>query len=252
MRYELLGPLRLVDEETHTVNAPKVETLLAALLIRANQPVSTDELIDELWGSEPPRRARAALHVYISHLRKNFVQPAVDGATIRTHAQGYLLEVEKSSVDVFLLRTLHAEGRAAPETDPERALGVFAAAAGLFRGPVLTGINNGLIVGAFARWAEEVRLECLEAVARCSLRLGRHRELIGDLSAWVEEYPLNENLREHLMLALYRSGRRAEALEVFQSARQALREELGLDPRRTMRRLQFAILEADTDYAIAG
>lgn len=252
MRYELLGPLRLVDEETHTISAPKVETLLAALLIRANQPVSTDELLDELWGNEPPKRARAALHVYISHLRKNYVQPAVDGAAIRTHAQGYLLETDRASVDVFRLQSLHAAGRDEAERDPERALESFATAAALFRGPVLAGIDNGLIVGTFARWAEEVRLECLEAIAMCSLRLGRHREVIGDLSRWVEQYPLNENLREQLMLALYRSGRRAEALEVFQSARQVLREELGLDPRMTMRRLQFAILSADADLAIAG
>ncbi|TLP54018.1 AfsR/SARP family transcriptional regulator [Microbispora triticiradicis] len=252
MRYELLGPLRLVDEATHTISAPKVETLLAALLIRANQPISTDELLDELWGNEPPKRARAALHVYISHLRKNFVQPAVDGAAIRTHAQGYLLEVDQGSVDVFHLKSLHARGRDTLDRDPESALEAFTAAARLFRGPVLAGIDNGLIVGSFARWAEEARLECLEVIATCSLRLGRHRELIGDLSRWVEEYPLNENLREQLMLALYRAGRRAEALDVFQSARQVLREELGLDPRKTMRRLQFAILSSDAELAIAG
>ncbi|MBB2747246.1 UNVERIFIED_ORG: DNA-binding SARP family transcriptional activator [Microbispora rosea subsp. rosea] len=181
-------------------------------------------------GERAPKRARAALHVYISHLRKNYVQPAVDGAAIRTHAQGYLLETDRESVDVFRLQSLHAAGRDETDRDPERALDSFAAAAALFRGPVLAGIDNGLIVGTFARWAEEVRLECLEAIAMCSLRLGRHREVIGDLSRWVEQYPLNENLREQLMLALYRSGRRAEALEVFESARQVLREELGLDP----------------------
>ncbi|MFF4415355.1 BTAD domain-containing putative transcriptional regulator [Streptosporangium sp. NPDC001559] len=252
MRYELLGPLRLVDEETRTVSAPKVETLLATLLIRANQPVSTDELLDELWGGEPPKRARAALHVYVSQLRKNFVQPAVEGAAIRTHAQGYLLEVDGASVDVFHLHALHTRGRSEIGHAPERALENFTAAARLFRGPVLGGIDNGLIVGTFTRWAEEVRLECLEAIAMCSLRLGRHRELIGDLSKWVEEYPLNENLREQLMLALYRAGRRADALEVFRSARRVLREELGLDPRMTMRRLQVAILASDADLAIAG
>ncbi|MEO3814002.1 AfsR/SARP family transcriptional regulator [Sphaerisporangium sp. B11E5] len=252
MRYELLGPLRIVGEQTLIVTAPKVENLLAGLVIRANQPISTEELIDELWGNEPPRRARAALHVYISHLRKNYVQPAVDGAVIRTHVQGYLLEVDKTAVDVHHLQTLHAEGRRFLDTEPERALRAFTGAAALFRGPVLAGINNGLIVSTFARWAEEFRLECLEAIAHCSLRVGRHRELIGDLSGWVDEYPLNESLREQLMLALYRAGRRAEALEVFQSGRQVLREELGLDPRVTMRRLQFAILESNADLAIAG
>ncbi|GAA2585833.1 AfsR/SARP family transcriptional regulator [Actinomadura fulvescens] len=249
MKYELLGPLRLVDCETHTITAPKMETLLATLLIRANQPVSTGELINELWGDRPPRRARAALHVYVSQLRKNFVR---GDASIKTHAQGYLMEIDDSTVDVFHLQRLHTAGRAVLEAEPESALASLQAAARLYRGPVLAGIGDGLIVGAFARWAEEVRLECLEGIADCALRVGRHRELVGALSAWVNEYPLNETLREHLMLALHRSGRRAEALEAYHSARRVLQEELGLDPRDTMRRLQLAILEADTDYAIAS
>ncbi|GAB2855675.1 hypothetical protein GCM10022221_64040 [Actinocorallia aurea] len=251
MDYQLLGPLRMGGAEPRTISAPKVEALFAALLIRANQPVSTDELIDELWGDGPPRRARAALHVYISQLRKNVLPPG--GAEIHTHAQRYVLAVDETLVDSHHLQRLHAQGVSALRDDPERALAGFTAAAALFRGPVLSGVPQGLIVGTFARWAEEVRLECLEAIAQCSLRTGRHRELIRDLSRWVEEHPLNETFREQLMLALHRSGRRAEALEAFQAARRVLRDELGLDPRHTMRRLQSAIMEADPDLlAVAG
>ncbi|MCD0451641.1 AfsR/SARP family transcriptional regulator [Actinocorallia sp. API 0066] len=250
MEFQLLGPLRLAGTQPRTISAPKVEALLATLLIRANQPVSTDELIDELWPDAPPRRARAALHVYISQLRRNVLTG--DGARIHTHAQRYLLTVEESEVDAHHLQQLHGEGTAALRDDPERALAALTGAAALFRGPVLAGVPQGLIVGTFARWAEEIRLECLEGIAQCSLRTGRHRELIRDLSRWVEEHPLNETFREQLMLALHRSGRRAEALEVFQSARRVLRDELGLDPRHTMRRLQSAIIEADPELLAAA
>ncbi|MFI0479626.1 BTAD domain-containing putative transcriptional regulator [Actinomadura sp. 9N215] len=246
MQYELLGPLRLVESEFRAFNTPKVETLLATLLIRANQPVSTDHLMLQLWGDSPPRRCRAALHVYVSQLRKALAGLSA-GAVVRTHGQGYRLEADEDSIDSVRLRRLHEEGRMLLDDDPERALAAFQEAVGLFRGPVLAGVGDGLFIGAFVRWAEETRLECREAVAQCSLRVGRHRELIGDLSVWVDENPLNETLREQLMLALFRSGRRAEALEVFQSARRALREELGLDPRATMYRLQAAILRADAD-----
>ncbi|GLZ40830.1 hypothetical protein Acsp05_44540 [Actinokineospora sp. NBRC 105648] len=248
----MLGPLQVVGDTTMTITAPKIEALLATLLIRANQVVPADELITELWGEHPPRRVRAALHVYVSRLRKRFDGIGVDPAVLRTHGQGYVMAVEPSQVDVAALQAAHAEGRVLLDADPLAALGALSRAAGLFRGPVLAGIRNGLIVGGFARWAEEVRLRCLESIAWCSLETGRHREVIEDLAQWVDEYPLHEAFREQLMLALHRSGRRAEALAVFHTARRVLREELGLEPRETMRRLQSAILNADRGYSLAG
>ncbi|WP_445548333.1 MULTISPECIES: AfsR/SARP family transcriptional regulator [unclassified Frankia] len=145
-------------------------------------------------------------------------------------------------MDVTELRQLHARGRADMVGDPERALAGFTAAARLFRGPVLAGLRNGTIVSTFARWAEETRLECLESIARCALWTGRHREVVNDLTNWVDEHPFHETFREQLMLALHRSGRRAEALAQFRDARRVLREELGLEPGETMRRLHSAIL----------
>jgi SARP family transcriptional regulator, regulator of embCAB operon len=253
VRYELLGPLRITENGTHrTITAPKIETLLATLLIKANQVILTEELIGEIWGSTPPARARAALHVYISQLRKKIIEPQSGGAVIRTHSQGYILAVDCALVDVTALQALHATGREHLDTDPMRALASFTEATRLFRGPVLSGIRNGMIINGFARWADETRLECLEAIAHISLRTGRHREVVSDLANWVDEHPLHEKFREQLMLALHLSGRRADALKVFHAARLTLREELGLEPGETLRKLQNAILHAGKDYAIAS
>ncbi|GAA0952434.1 AfsR/SARP family transcriptional regulator [Actinocorallia libanotica] len=253
MGFQLLGSVRIVDATgtAHTVSAPKVGALLATLLIRAGEPVSTEELMEELWGSGPPRRARAALHVYISQLRKHLLEAGGDQGRIGTRGAGYVMDVDPAAIDAARLQELHARGRrAASAGDPERALACFEEAAALFRGPVLAREANGQIVGAFARWAEEVRLECLEALADCSLRTGREREVIGDLLVWVRERPLHETFREQLMLALYRSGRRAEALEAYRDARRVFREELGLDPRISMRQLQNAILQGESLHAL--
>jgi DNA-binding SARP family transcriptional activator len=244
MRFELLGPLRIVDHGIHTISAPKMATFLAAMLIRADRPVSTDDLKAELWGEESPRNANASLHVYVSRLRKNFFRSELDGPSIETQVQGYMLRTGSAAIDSAQLQDLYRQGRSLMATRPDRALEHFEEAVRSFRGPVLQGIGTGAIVGAFVRWVEEVRLECIEAIAWCSLRAGRHREVIGDLSRWSDEFPLNETLRENLMLALHRCGRRAEALDVFHDTRKILREELGLDPRHSMRQLQSAILDA--------
>jgi DNA-binding SARP family transcriptional activator len=242
MRFLLLGPLQLAGDASITINAPKVETLLATLLVRANQVVPADELISELWGEHPPRRVRAAIHVYVSQIRKILGQDPDGSAVLQTRSQGYQLMTDPAVIDVTDLRTLYVHGLGLESDDPAAALAVFTRATALFRGPILGGIRNGIIVGGFGRWADELRLECLEAIARCSLAAGRHRDLISELGRWAEEYPLHEAFHEQLMLALHRSGRRAEALAVFQLARRALREELGLEPRDSMRRLQTAIL----------
>ncbi|WP_041939444.1 MULTISPECIES: AfsR/SARP family transcriptional regulator [Frankia] len=251
-RYELLGPLQIRNEKPVRISAPKVEILLAALLIRANRPVSAEELISEIWGDDRPSRVRAGLHVYISQLRKICIGPEGHGAVITTHAHGYVLRVDDSLTDVHDLQQLHARGRADQADQPERAFVSFTAAAALFRGPVLAGIRDGDIVSTFIRWAEEMRLECLESIARCSLRTGRHRELVCDLTNWIDEHPFHEAFRELLMLALHLSGRRAEALREFQCARRLMREELGLEPSETMRQLQNAILNDRRDLVVAG
>lgn len=248
MHYLLLGSLAVVDEDTTlTITAPKIETLFATLLIRANQTVPTGDLIGEIWGEHPPRRVRAALQVYVSQLRKRFPE-----TTLLTSGPGYRLEVAKTDVDATDLHRLHSRGLSLMDRDPETALATLRQAVGLFRGPVLGRIRNGLVVGAFARWADELRVDCLEAIGRVSLATGRHREVIGELAQWADEHPLHEPFRELLMVALCRTGRRAEALAVFQSARRVLRAELGLEPGQPMRRLQSAILSAERDLSLAS
>ena len=189
MRYLLLGPLRIVDPTPRAISAPKVEALFATLLIRANRIVSVDELIAELWGECPPRSARAALHVYVSQIRKQFPPIDADSAVLRNRPQGYLLEVDEDQIDSSRLQTAVACGKSLLNKDPAAALVVLRRAASLFRGPVLAGIRNGLVVGAFARWADEVRVECLEAIGRAMLARNRHRELIGELTQWIAEHP---------------------------------------------------------------
>ncbi|MEW2477662.1 MULTISPECIES: AfsR/SARP family transcriptional regulator [Micromonospora] len=252
MRYQLLGALRIADPAPRTITAPKVETLFATLLIRANHTVTTDELIAELWGENPPRHARTALHVYVSQIRKQIPSPRPGAAVLHTKPQGYQMEVDENLVDAVELQRMHALGRSLLETDPEAALVPLRRAVGLFRGPVLAGIRNGLVVGNFAEWAEEVRVDCLHAIGRAALATNRHRELIGELVQWVEEHPLHEPLREVLMVALTRAGRRAEALAAYQSTRRVLHEELGLEPGEAMRRLQLAILSADVGLVPAA
>lgn len=251
-RYELLGPLQIRSNKAHRISAPKVEVLLAALLIKANLPVSAEELMGEIWGDDRPTRVRSGLHVYVSQLRKICAGPEGQGATIDTHAYGYVLRLDESRTDVYDLQRLHTRGRAVLVDDPDQAYACFTAAADLFRGPVLAGMRNGSIVSTFVRWAEEMRLECLESIARCSLRTGRHRELVCDLTNWIDEHPFHEAFRELLMTALHLSGRRAEALREFQRARRLMQEELGLEPSATMRRLQSAILNDRQDLAVAG
>ncbi|ROO85598.1 DNA-binding SARP family transcriptional activator [Actinocorallia herbida] len=247
MEFLVLGPLRAGGPGGGTVGAPKVTALLAVLLVRAGETVSFDELIDELWPEGPPRRARAALHVYVSQLRRRVLPP--EGARIVTGARGYALV--GAVTDAARLERLRGEAVAASIADPVLALDRFSAAAALFRGPVLAGVPYGPVAGAFARWAEECRLECLEGIASCALRAGRHRELVGDLTRWVEEHPLNETLREQLMLALHRSGRRAEALAAFHQAERVLRTELGIGPRAAMLRLRSQIAD-EAALPVAG
>ncbi|OZC87865.1 hypothetical protein CH272_18490 [Rhodococcus sp. 05-340-1] len=249
MRFMILGPLQIdAGDNTLTISAPKIEKLLLTLLIRANRAVRVDELISELWGQAPPRRARAALHVYVSQIRKLLAEHDVVGnggteVALLTRGTSYLLQINPDHIDVTAAQRHYAQGQALLADDPAGAFAEFSRAADMFRGPVADGVTDGGIVGGFAHGADELRLECLEAIAHGSLQIGRHRELVGQLAQWIEEYPLHESLREQLMIALYRSGRRAEALAEFQTARRVLREELGLEPRESMRQIQAAILD---------
>ncbi|WP_455712209.1 AfsR/SARP family transcriptional regulator [Streptomyces eurythermus] len=233
------------------MNARKVEILFSVLLIRAEQVVSSKQLMGEIWGEDLPRRATAGLHVYISQLRKFLKRPGRSTSPVETRAPGYVLHIGDDEIDAHVFprrveegRTLLRQGRY------EEATRCFERALDLWRGPLLgPGGNgrdaNGPIIDGFSTWLTETRLECQEMLAECRLHVGRHRETVGTLYALTAENPMRETFYRQLMLALYRSERQADALKVYQAARRTLKDELGLEPGRALQELQRAILAGD-------
>lgn len=255
MRYEILGPLRIVDEGmVSSISARKMEMLLAALLVRNGQIVSIDQLIAEIWGESPPRRATAALHVYISQLRKLLRRPGDPTSRIATRPTGYQLVMGDDELDLREFQALVVRGRRHVRLgNSEDAVDDFQAALDLWHGGVVTDISDSSsIVTGFLTWIEEQRLETVEMLIDTSLALGRHRELVGQLYSLATEYPMRESFHRQLMLALYRSERQADALDVYRSARGILNERLGLEPCRPLRELHQAILTADDQLELSG
>lgn len=254
MRYELVGPLRVVDGDVVSfISARKIETVFAVLLIRSDEVVGFDQLVNEIWGDYPPRRATAAIHVYISQLRKFLYRPGRRENPVITHAPGYLLRRGRDEIDFHEFIRLVNEGRVLlREHRYAEASDSLEKALGLWRGPVLDDLRSGTIIDSFATWLAEARLECLEMLADAHLRLGRHREIVGRLYSLTAENPFRETFYRQLMMALYRSERQADALEVYQAARKTLHEELGLEPCEALRNLQRAILAGELDLRAAS
>lgn len=226
-----------------------MEIVLATLLIHANQVVSTEQLIGEIWGEHPPRRATAAVYVYISQLRKLLSPQCGSSAPLATRSPGYLLSVESSDLDLHLFEQLVGEARQHVRSGrDEQACTALDAAMALWRGPALHELRNGPIINGFAIWLEEARLECTEMQIEANLRLGRHRETVSSLRELVRQHPLHEAFYRQLMLALWRSERRADALGVYHRARETLAKELGLEPSRQLGELQQAILGARDEF----
>ncbi|MEV6166535.1 AfsR/SARP family transcriptional regulator [Streptomyces sp. NPDC052052] len=256
MRYEILGNLRVTDgDEVAALGARKIEPLLATLLIRSGQIVSASHLITEIWENDPPRRAIATLHVYISQLRKFLTALGETPSSIVTRAPGYVLQLGDSTLDVHEFQQLVHEGRgharARRHTEASRA---FSAALGLWRGDVLGDLRGGPTIESFSTWAEEARLECTEMLFEADLARGAHRELVAPLYQITLEHPLRETFHQFLMLALYRSGRTSEALMAYESVRTKLDTEIGIMPCRALNELRQAILLSDPalDHAIAA
>ncbi|RKN37848.1 AfsR/SARP family transcriptional regulator [Streptomyces hoynatensis] len=248
MRYNMLGLLRVTsDKGTTYVGARKVETLLAALLIRSDQVVASSRLKDEIWGGSAPKRASAAMHVYVSQLRKALAAEPGNESPIVTRPPGYMLRLGPGDeLDVREFETWVRQGRAHLESGRlEAACASLKAALAMWRGPALVGVSGGAMIGAFVAYLEDARVQCYEMLIDAQLAMGRHRELVGQLQALINDYPLSEVFYRQLMLTLYRSERQAEALRVYDGARRVLRDELGLEPGKPLRDLQRAILLAD-------
>jgi DNA-binding SARP family transcriptional activator/tetratricopeptide (TPR) repeat protein len=237
MEFRILGPLDVIegDRVVDTAGA-KHRALLAMLLLHPNQVVSLERLIDALWEDEPPETAQKALQVYVSQLRK-----ALGKDRVQTQAPGYRLRVEEDELDLARFQRLVEDGRL------KEALAVW-------RGPPLAEFASERFAQSEIARLEELRLACLEQRIDHDLGSGRHAEVVGELEALVAEHPLRERVRAQLMLALYRSGRQAEALAAYQSGRHTLVEELGIEPGRPLRELERAILEQDPslDFVSAG
>jgi DNA-binding SARP family transcriptional activator len=245
VKYQILGPVRVEDNGGYSfIRARKIETILVILLVRADLVVTLDQLIDELWGTAPPRRATAGLHVYISQLRKFLQQSGLPDTAIETRPPGYLLHVGPENVDFQVFLKSVERGRVLiREHSYEEAGELLTEALGMWRGPVFGDLPvAGPLLEGFATWMVENRLECLEMLYEAQLESGRHREIVGALYSAVAENPLRETFYRQLMAALYRSERRADALKVYRTLRAVLNEELGLEPCRALRELNQAIV----------
>ncbi len=238
VEFRVLGPLAVVEDgRSIPLDRQRMRALLAFLLLHANEPVSSDRLIDEVWGPTPAKTAGASLQNYVSRLRK-----AIGAELLISQPAGYVLRVDPERFDLARFERLTAEARGA---EPRERAEKLRAALALWRGPAL----EDLAFEPFARdevgRLEEARLAALEHRIDADLELGAGGELVGELEQLVGEQPLRERLRGQLMLSLYRAGRQADALEAYQDARRVLLDELGLEPSEELRGLQQAILQQD-------
>ena len=242
MDFRILGPIEARgDGGEIALGGPKLRALLAILLLRANEVVSRDRLIDGLWGERPPASAAHTLDDYVSRLRK-----ALGADRIARRAPGYQLRVELGELDIDRFEHLFQEGKEAlAGGDPSRALELIEAALEVWRGPALADVLFEPFAEGEAERLEERRLQALEEHCETSLALGRDAELIAELERLVRDDPFRERPLAQLMLALYRAGRQAEALAAFRMASRRFSEELGLEPGPGLRELEQKILVQD-------
>ena len=245
MEFRILGPLEVIGGgQPIELGGSRQRALLALLLTRANEVVSTDRLIDDLWGARPPKTAANALQYHVSRLRKALAGSEV----IVTMPPGYLIQVAPGELD--LLRFEHQVAEA-ERSSPERRATLLREALGLWRGPALADLANEQFAQPEIRRLEELRLAALERRLDADLELGGSAELVAELEALVHENPLREPLRAQLMLALYRSGRQADALDVYRETRRLLVDELGVEPGPALQGLEQAILRQDPELGPA-
>jgi DNA-binding SARP family transcriptional activator len=245
VEYRILGPLEVVDEGGPVaLGRLKERLVLAVLLLHANEFVSRERLIDELWGAAPPPTARKAVNVYVSQLRKALARNGHDPIT--TADGGYRLGVDDDELDVSRLRQLLAAARERVSAgELEAAAEILREGLGLWRGPTLAGLLLESHCREEVAQLDELRLAALMDRIDCDLALGRHEEVLGELHVLVGEHSLRERLRAQQMLALYRADRQADALDAYQRARHDLMDELGIEPSESLQRLQQAILLHD-------
>ena len=246
VEFKLLGPLEVdAGSGPLPLGGGKQRALLADLLLHANEVVPTDQLIEDLWGESPPETAAKALQGHVSALRKLL---GAEGAEriLTTRPPGYAIELAPEQLDLAQFQRLRERGGAAlADRDTAGARQALGEALSLWRGPPLADLTYESFAQPEIARLEELRLATLEDRIEADLEAACHAELVAELEALVRGHPLRERLRGQLMLALYRSGRQAEALECYRAGRQALIEELGIEPGRALQDLETAILRQD-------
>ena len=242
--FRILGELQVMQAgQLRDLGSLRQRGLLARLIVRAGQPVSTDRLIEELWPEEVPDKARHTLHVYVSRLRGVLGD---DRDRLASDTSGYRLRLGPDELDAARFERLTVEGRAAAAADrPDDAAATLAAALGLWRGPALVEFADEPFAATEATRLDQLRLSALEDRVWADLACGRHAELAEELRGLTVEQPYREVFWEQRMLALYRAGRQAEALHVFGEARTQLADELGIEPGPALRRMEQRVLDQD-------
>lgn len=247
LEYRVLGPLEVErDGVAVPVTAPKLRTVLLALLLSPNQVVPAARLIDAIWGEDVPGSARKLVQVYVSQLRT-----ALGPDAIETVPQGYRINVGSSGLDSARFERLHEDAsRALSEGNAELSLALARRALGLWRGPALADVAYTVFASTDAARLDELRIECREDELDADLALGHHDEVVPELRRLCAEHPLRERTRVRLALALYRCGRQSEALDVLSSGRTTMVEELGVEPGKDHQDLERAILNQDASLDI--
>jgi DNA-binding SARP family transcriptional activator len=249
IEFRVLGSLEVVGQDGPlALGAPKQRALLAALAVHRGEAVSSERLVDELWGEQAPASAIKIVQGYVSSLRK-----VLGDGVLVTHGRGYVLRIPPGQLDVDRFESLVAAGRDARADDDARtAAARLREALQLWRGPALADFTYESFAQATIARLEEERLVALEERIDADLTLGQHRRVVGELEALMVEHPTRERLVGQLMVALYRCGRQRDALEIYQQARARLAAELGLEPGPALRALQIQILEHDRALAPSG
>ncbi len=246
MQIRFLGHLEAsVDDRPVTLGAAKQRAVLAMLGLEANRMVTADHLIEGLWGEQPPASAAKMVQNYVWRLRGALSDAGVE---IVTRGRGYELRIDPDCVDVRRFETLLGEAGRAAEAGEQ--VDAAREALALWRGPALADVADEPFAAPEIRRLEELRVEAAELAIDADLAAGRHQEIIGEIDALVGEHPLRERLHAQRMLALYRCGRQAEALEAYRHARRTLVDEIGVEPGPDLRRLHEAILRQDPSLEV--
>jgi len=244
MEFRILGPLQVLDDGVPVeIAGAKQQVVLALLVLRANEMVGSERLIDELWGERPPRNAAGALYNHVSRLRK------VLGPDVLARREwGYVLRTPPESIDLRRFEAMLSDAEQLPARERSQEL---TKALALWRGPPLAGLESEAALQREIARLEDARVDTIERRIDADLEAGRNSDLVGELESLIALHPVREHLRWQLILSLYRAGRQAEALEVYRETRRVLAEELGLEPSPELRELERAILRQDPSLAIA-